>query len=265
MSCTIAAPVSTPARTSVGGPATNQDAGSTPSSGAVASAVAGASGGPVSSLGGGGTAVAGAAGIVGAEQLTSILGELTAALSSLSAALQPVAGVSGGGGTGASSCGCSGAAASPAGSNEYAAGASGAPGAAPVVDKSDKAEKSDKPDKASDAPAADAKRWLSGDLEGLDADLTQRLAKLGERMGEKLTIVSGNRTRQEQEVLYQKYLNGTGNLAAKPGTSNHEHGDAADVNIKGTSLANVGKAKQLADELGLHFPVPGEPWHVEVR
>jgi hypothetical protein len=66
-------------------------------------------------------------------------------------------------------------------------------------------------------------------------------------------------------VLYAKYLAGTGNLAAKPGTSNHEHGDAADVNVNGTSLASYKNAKELAAQLGLHFPVGGEPWHVEVK
>ncbi len=39
-------------------------------------------------------------------------------------------------------------------------------------------------------------------------------------------IESDWRSRAEQEVLDQKYLNGTGNLAAKPGASNHESGQA---------------------------------------
>ena len=84
-------------------------------------------------------------------------------------------------------------------------------------------------------------------------------------MGQKVDISSGNRTRAEQAELYAKYKAGTGNLAARPGTSNHEHGDAADATIGGVDLASNAKAKQLAAELGLHFPVPGEPWHVEVK
>jgi hypothetical protein len=36
------------------------------------------------------------------------------------------------------------------------------------------------------------------------------------------TINSGFRTREKQQELYDAYINGTGNIAAKPGTSNHE-------------------------------------------
>lgn len=112
---------------------------------------------------------------------------------------------------------------------------------------------------------AEAKKWLTGDVQGLDSELLSKLAQVGQRLGKKLTISSGFRSRQEQEVLYQKYLNGTGNLAAKPGTSNHESGNAADVQVDGQNLASNPQAKRIALELGLHFPVPGEPWHVELR
>ena len=47
--------------------------------------------------------------------------------------------------------------------------------------------------------------------------------------GVNITITSGFRSRAEQEKLYAAYKNGTGNLAAKPGTSNHESGDALDL------------------------------------
>lgn len=40
---------------------------------------------------------------------------------------------------------------------------------------------------------------------------------------------SSYRTFEEQEELYQAYLNGTGNLAAVPGTSNHGWGVAVDL------------------------------------
>lgn len=112
---------------------------------------------------------------------------------------------------------------------------------------------------------AEAGKWVEGDVQGLNPDLLQKLAQVGQRMGQKISISSGFRSRQEQEVLYQKYLNGTGNLAAKPGTSNHESGNAADVKIGGQSLGDNAQARQIALELGLHFPVPGEPWHVEVK
>jgi LAS superfamily LD-carboxypeptidase LdcB len=111
---------------------------------------------------------------------------------------------------------------------------------------------------------ADAAKWVSGDTDGLNQDLLNRLAKIGEELGKEIDVKSGFRSREEQEVLYQKYLNGTGNLAAKPGTSNHESGNAADVNVDGTSLANVPGAKEIAAKHGIGFPVGGEPWHAEI-
>ncbi len=79
--------------------------------------------------------------------------------------------------------------------------------------------------------------------------------------GVDLQIESGWRSRQEQEVLYQKYLNGTGNLAAKPGTSNHESGQAID--FKNTPGAFDWLAKN-ASKFGLKN-LPGEPWHYSVN
>ena len=77
------------------------------------------------------------------------------------------------------------------------------------------------------------------------------------RDGVELKITSAHRSRQEQEVLYQKYLNGTGNLAAKPGTSNHEGGLAID--FTNTPGAHAWLAKN-AGRFGLKN-LPGEPWH----
>jgi hypothetical protein len=257
MSCTITptAPAVGPA-TGPGSPAVPAGAPTSTSTAAFDSAVAGAGGGAVSTLGAAGTAVAGAAGAVGPDQLVPILHQLTAAIGALQAALQPVTGggeaVTGGGAPGG--CGCSGAAtmAEPA-----AAFAS-----PPVTEVS----ASPAPAPAPPAPASvDVSKWVTGDVEGLNPDLLRRLATLGERLGEPLKVSSGHRTRAEQEALYRKYLDGTGNLAAKPGTSNHESGNAADVQVGGVNLASNGRAKDIAHELGLHFPVPGEPWHVEIR
>ena len=77
------------------------------------------------------------------------------------------------------------------------------------------------------------------------------------RDGVELKITSAHRSRQQQEVLYQKYLNGTGNLAAKPGTSNHEGGLAID--FTNTPGAHAWLAKN-AGRFGLKN-LPGEPWH----
>lgn len=112
--------------------------------------------------------------------------------------------------------------------------------------------------------SAEDKKWLTGDTQGMDPKLAGALAQIGQRLGKKLDIRSGFRSRQEQEVLYQKYLNGTGNLAAKPGSSNHESGNAADVYIDGVALNSHPEAQKVAAQLGVTFPVPGEPWHAQV-
>lgn len=111
--------------------------------------------------------------------------------------------------------------------------------------------------------AAAAPSRLTGDVEGLDPDLRRRLEQVAATLGRDLDVVSGLRTRQEQEVLYQKYLDGTGNLAAVPGSSRHESGRAADVYVDGVALADVKGGRAAAAAAGLGFPVPGEAWHVE--
>lgn len=75
--------------------------------------------------------------------------------------------------------------------------------------------------------------------------------------GVNLQINSGHRSRAEQEKLYAAYKNGTGNLAAKPGTSNHEKGQAID--FKNNPGAYNWLAKN-AQKFGFKN-LPGEPWH----
>ena len=57
--------------------------------------------------------------------------------------------------------------------------------------------------------------------------------------------------------LWNLYQSGKGNIAARPGTSNHESGQAID-------FANVGNAwawlKRNASRFGFHN-FPPEPWH----
>lgn len=104
---------------------------------------------------------------------------------------------------------------------------------------------------------------LTGDTDGLKPELRAGLEQVAAALGKDIDIVSGYRTRDEQAALYQKYLNGTGNLAAPPGHSNHESGNAADAYIGGVPLASVPGAAEAAKAAGLHFPVGGEAWHVE--
>ena len=106
-------------------------------------------------------------------------------------------------------------------------------------------------------------------LPGADPDFVEpfgaRLSLLLERFGGRLMVMSGRRTYAEQERLYAAYLAG-GNLAAKPGTSNHERGLAADLDRADGALSWV-DVHRAAATVGLCFPLYaaglGEPWHVE--
>lgn len=120
------------------------------------------------------------------------------------------------------------------------------------------------PEAATVAPQDRGSGRLDGDLAGVAPALIAQLDALAVAIDRDVQVVSGWRTRHEQTSLYQRYLGGTGNLAAVPGTSNHESGGAADVYVDGTALALIPGATEQARSLGLHFPVPGEPWHVEM-
>lgn len=104
---------------------------------------------------------------------------------------------------------------------------------------------------------------LTGDIKGLGPSISAGLEGLALALGKDLVVISGARTFAEQQVLYARFQAGTGNLAAVPGTSRHETGEAADVYVDGVALADVPGARRAAAMLGLGFPVPGEPWHVE--
>ncbi|MCB0878312.1 MAG: M15 family metallopeptidase [Thermoleophilia bacterium] len=105
---------------------------------------------------------------------------------------------------------------------------------------------------------------LRGDTSGISSLLTSRLDAVARDLGSPIRVESGWRTNHEQANLYQQYLAGTGNLAAVPGTSLHEVGRAADVYVGDTPLASVPGAVKIARGYGLHFPVAGEAWHVEL-
>lgn len=84
-----------------------------------------------------------------------------------------------------------------------------------------------------------------------------------------LSIISGGRTYAEQQHLYDLYLQGRGNLAAKPGTSLHESGRAVDF---GGAAHSAGTAahkwlEQNASAFGWKWTGKNfsqfEPWHFE--
>lgn len=104
--------------------------------------------------------------------------------------------------------------------------------------------------------------------QGMDAAYIARLQALIAAAPGKITIGSGFRTNAQQAALYKAKPN----LAAKPGTSKHEKGLAADLVFEGGQEGPVAKwAHANAARFGLAFPMavrrPGkkyEPWHVEM-
>lgn len=72
---------------------------------------------------------------------------------------------------------------------------------------------------------------------------------------------SSYRSYEQQVELYNAYLNGTGNLAAKPGTSNHGWGTAVDLATP--------DMRSMVDRIGAKYgwskswsDAPSEWWHV---
>jgi lysozyme family protein len=94
-----------------------------------------------------------------------------------------------------------------------------------------------------------------------------------------LLVSSGTRTNAEQWALWNAYKNGTGNLAAYPGTSNHEEGGprgprALDVRDSGGDPGVTRNGTPRANWLRANAPRFGfdpagytfsqiEPWHIE--
>jgi hypothetical protein len=101
---------------------------------------------------------------------------------------------------------------------------------------------------------------LSGDLDANPA-LLQRLEALAAQRGEHFTITSGGRSYAEQQRLWD--ARGSNPYpVARPGTSRHETGRAADVTIGGRAIQTVIGADELR-AAGL-APLSGDAVHVEL-
>lgn len=83
--------------------------------------------------------------------------------------------------------------------------------------------------------------------------------------GVTLTPVSGFRTMAQQQYLYNLYISGKGNLAARPGYSNHQGGIAVDITVGSTSSSTYRWLANNASRFGFKRTVPSEPWHWEYR
>ncbi|MBC7644941.1 MAG: D-alanyl-D-alanine carboxypeptidase family protein [Thermoleophilia bacterium] len=266
-------------------------------------AVAGASGGgPLASQGAIGGALAGATGAVSVDQLVASIKDIVARLTALVEQLKansdlgganaaPTADASGkltgGGATGSPGGGgcCGGASDAQGGVDPTRAGnaaqvgqrtldrvkhptntggASGAPTLSQAANTSAAGAPPGPGANAGKIDSALVAKWVTGDSKGLNPQLLNKLAQVGEKLGKAVKIDSGKRSREEQQHLYNAYLAGTGNLAAKPGSSNHESGNAADVKVGGVSLRNNAEGAAFAKSIGLTFPVPSEAWHIEL-
>ena len=110
--------------------------------------------------------------------------------------------------------------------------------------------------------------WLSldSDTEFPCPELANKLNELGKRLGKRLHINEGTRTPERQRELYAQFeaRGFTPPLVAKPGTSRHETGLAADVQILSFNIGLWPGARTQMQRLGLCLPVSGEPWHVEM-
>lgn len=101
-------------------------------------------------------------------------------------------------------------------------------------------------------------------IEIATASMYARMQKAAAASGVAIRVVSGFRTNAEQKYLYNCYLtkscNG-GNLAARPGYSNHQSGHALDLNSKGPGVMTW--LNNNASKYGFKRTVPSEPWHWE--
>jgi len=104
-------------------------------------------------------------------------------------------------------------------------------------------------------------------LDSLDPYL--KLKNAAEEDNIQLSINSAFRTFQRQAELRRLFEAGHGNLAAKPGHSNHQHGQAFDLNTRHNVFDGTDKIyewlKANAPKHGFVRTVPNESWHWELR
>ncbi|MEW5738230.1 MAG: M15 family metallopeptidase [Myxococcota bacterium] len=108
-----------------------------------------------------------------------------------------------------------------------------------------------------------------GDGEYLRTDAARaflRMKAAAKRAGVSLSATSGFRTMAEQKYLYNLYLSGRGNLAARPGYSNHQGGIAMDIGgVGGYGTRAYRWLSHHARRFGFVNDVRGEYWHWTYR
>jgi len=114
--------------------------------------------------------------------------------------------------------------------------------------------------RGSQAPASGRHPHLAGDLDA-DPDLLARLEALAAQRGERWTVTSGHRSLAEQQRLWDgRHSNPF--PVARPGSSLHHSGRAADVTVGGRPIQDVVPAAELR-RAGL-VPLAGDAVHVEL-
>jgi len=108
---------------------------------------------------------------------------------------------------------------------------------------------------------------------GLEPNFYSKILNLindAKAQGCNASIISGHRTYEKQKYFYDCYVTGkcnNGNLAAKPGYSNHEYGLAADLMYYPYSQTCLNYYHTNASKYGLDFPLLyasyPEDWHIE--
>ena len=100
-----------------------------------------------------------------------------------------------------------------------------------------------------------AEDWYTG----MDTEFARRLKAMIEASGGRISVGSGYRSVEEQQILWDNSAQ-DGVWVAKPGSSNHNWGVAADLGFDGDAQQ---WAHDNAGRFGLIFPMDWEPWHIE--
>lgn len=102
--------------------------------------------------------------------------------------------------------------------------------------------------------------------DGMDNEFARRLEMLINDSKSAIGVGSGYRSVEEQQQLWDQAVLDYGpdearKWVAPPGSSNHNHGVAADLDYSSDEIMNWAHAN--AYRYGLVFPMEWEPWHIE--
>lgn len=98
------------------------------------------------------------------------------------------------------------------------------------------------------------------ELESRTAAAFRKMADAALEAGIELVIRSGFRSHEQQQLLYDRFRAGSGNLAARPGYSNHQNGKAVDIYLEDGTYEWL---RKNAHRFGFKQTVKREAWHWE--